>query len=280
MKLSLTLLGAALAATLAEATTYNLLHRISSFDSSPEWTLRGTFELPTTTAPAVSSNITATSVVIDGKLSNAEVMQLKEAAYQPDAGELWYQVAIAPSTSTEPLLSTSVRLCHLRQSHPDLPSLDDELALTTRNTAITGLSYRILDITLSASSCPLTTTAKMQAIKEEAKRQRQRQLSRRRGSAPPPPPPTTPPFNFKTQVVLKEVAKAPVPGLKQALPTNEDGTVVQPVPEKSFLQKYWFYLIPIAILLIMPAGDEDKGGAEGHASSEHVGTGQGAKRLK
>ncbi|SPO23029.1 uncharacterized protein UTRI_01707 [Ustilago trichophora] len=271
---------------LAAAQTYNLLHRVATFESTPAWEVRGTFELPLT---IVGNNVS--SHLVTSTLNSAQVAALQSKAQAEDASGLWYQLAISPTSSSigeEVQLQTSVRLCHLRQSHPELPTLDDEVSLTTRSsstsdgTLITGLSYRILDITLDSSSCPLPSNHKISLVRAEAKKQRQRELARRsnRGQKPPPPSKTSTELKLNTKLNVKPATTLAKVTLKQALPTNEDGTVQTPPPEKSFLQKYWMYLIPVVILLIMPPGDDErKDGAEGHASSEHPGTGMGAKKL-
>lgn len=276
------LYAALLLPSLASATTYNLLHRISTFDSSPEWSLRGTLELPS--APTAGGSNASAGYAVEGKLSSEDVAALREKAYAAEAQEQWYSLAISERDSQEVQLQTSIKLCHLRQSHPDLPTLDDEIILTLRGPnegkVVTGLSYRVLDIALDASGCPVTSAAKLNAVKEAAKKERQRQLARRstRGK---PPAVETPEFKFNTKVALKEAMAAPRVGLRQAMPTNEDGSVKVPEKEKTLLQKYWYYAIPIVILLIMPPGeDERKQGAEGHQSSEVAGRGMGAKQIK
>ncbi|SJX61641.1 uncharacterized protein SRS1_12625 [Sporisorium reilianum f. sp. reilianum] len=255
------------------STTYNVLHRVASFSSSPDWTVRGTLELDNATS------------VYSNTLAAAEVAALHARAALPEASGLFYQLALTPTSSQgaveEDGMWTSVRLCHLRQSHADLPTIDDELTLTLRNDHVLALHYRIRDITLDSHSCPLPTKHKWNQVQDEQRKARQRQLARRRGSKPAPAPPAQQAgVQFSTLVHIAAAHKAAKVVLKQAAPTNEDGTIQVPPPEKTFVQKYWFYAIPIALLLIMPDGqDERAGGAEAHASSEHRGTGMGAKRL-
>ncbi|TKY86709.1 hypothetical protein EX895_004349 [Sporisorium graminicola] len=264
---------------LATATTYSVLHRVSSFSTSPEWTVRGTIDL--------LDNATTSYTDV---LASEEVKLLHEQAASPQGGELFYQVALSPAADEgkveEQGLWTSVRLCHLRQSHPDLPTIDDELSLTLRKQQVVGLHYRVLDIALDSSSCPTPSAHKYNQYKEEQRKQRQRQLSRRSRSpkSTPPPAPSSDAEHLRFATTLHVTSSAPPtagkPTLKQAAPTNEDGTIQVPPPEKTFVQKYWYYAIPVVLLLIMPDGQDEKaGGAEGHASSEHRGTGMGAKRL-
>ncbi|CDR88668.1 uncharacterized protein SPSC_05272 [Sporisorium scitamineum] len=256
----------------AVATTYNVLHRVSSFTSSPEWTVRGVLDLDHNTT------------VYTDVLPSEEVKALHERALAPKAGDLFYQIALSSEGKPqEQELWTSIRLCHLRQTHPDLPTIDDELTLTHRNQRVTGLQYRILDISLDAHSCPLPSTSKWNKVQEQKRKQRQRQLSRRsRSSSKSTTTPSNPPSPeakfFSTKIHSTSPQIAAKPTLKQAAPTNQDGSIQVPPPEKTFVQKYWYYAIPVVLLLIMPDGQEEAG-AEGHASSEHRGTGMGAKRL-
>ncbi|KAJ9478384.1 ER membrane protein complex subunit 10 [Pseudozyma hubeiensis] len=276
---SLAILPAA-AATLDGAPSYSVLHRITTLDASSSsspitsWTQRGTLEVS-------SFNTSFTNL-----LSASETKSLHDQAWQEKAGDLLYQLALVSSgaeMNEDTGLYTSVRLCHLQQTHRELPSIDDELLITLRSDSIVSLGYRIKDISLDHTNCPLPSDRKMSLVREERRKQRQRQLSRRRNSRSPatsPQQPTAEELKFNTAIKSVHSQKAAKLTLRTAQPTNEDGTVKVPPPEKSFVQKYWMYAIPVAILLIMPdGGDERDGGAEGHASSEHRGTGQGAKRL-
>ncbi|SAM80086.1 uncharacterized protein UBRO_02305 [Ustilago bromivora] len=263
--------------SVADAATYNLLHRITP---SSEWSLRATIELDPLSLG------TNSSLALSNKLSLTQVEGLKEEAYREDAGQRFYQVALTEARGKladggegeEDSLMTSIRLCHLRQSHPDLPTLDDELVLTLRPACspspsdtwpltVTGLSYRVLDISLSPQSCPLRNPTKLNTMLSNA-----RKLGARRRN--PSSIPTEPQqgFNLNTKLITKHTQRVKGVTLKQAMPTNQDGTVKPAEKEKSFLQKYWFYLIPVAILLVMPPGEEEPkqsgtGGARGSKKS-------------
>ena len=126
------------------------------------------------------------------------------------------------------------------------------------------------DITLAHNGCPLPKSIK------------KRNLVRRRSAKPQPPSPH--PTRFDTHLLSTQPQHPPAPPLKQPLPTMQDGSIAQPPPEKSFIQKYWIYLIPVAILLLMPPAEDEKkdpaAGAEAHPSSSQPGNGQGARRIK
>lgn len=279
-------------ASLASATTtttrYDVLHRISSLDSTPEWTLRATLDLSLlSSSSGVVDNTSSVAIshVLENKLTVQQVEQLKRSAYDPAVAGKWYQLALSPSTSAQRVgeveLSTSIPLCHLRQSHVDLTAIDDQLSLTARHHAssahanaitVTGLTYRILDITLDPSSCPLPSTRKLGALRALRKSLRSR--------SPSAPAHQQQAAQFHTQLSVHLPIPAPRLTLKNAQPTNQDGTLQEPPKEKSLLQKYWFVLIPIALLLFVPDDAGRDTGAEAHPSSDHPGNGLGAKKLK
>lgn len=246
------------------ASTYTLLHRITP---STSWVPRATLDLTNATSS------------LQNELSSSQIESLHSAAWSADSAEQLYQVALQQDGVE--VGYTSVKLCLLRQSHAELPTIDDEVVLTTRGTQVTGLAYRVRDIALGPDGCPIASDAKMAVVREQRRKERQRQLSRRRSSSPPPPPPSTPSLTLNTRLSVVNSAAVSKIALREAAKTNEDGTIHVPPPEKTFVQKYWFYAIPLVILLIMPdGGDERAQGAEGHASSEHRGQGMGAKQLK
>ncbi|PWN51521.1 hypothetical protein IE53DRAFT_386107 [Violaceomyces palustris] len=82
---------------------------------------------------------------------------------------------------------------------------------------------------------------------------------------------------FNTTLKVQLGQKFQRPKLRTPLPVKEDGTVEEPVKEKTFLQKYWMYLIPIAFLLILPPGGEEPSNAD--SGSTRSG-GNGARRLQ
>ncbi|KAG8746793.1 hypothetical protein FRC10_003776 [Ceratobasidium sp. 414] len=63
----------------------------------------------------------------------------------------------------------------------------------------------------------------------------------------------TPPFR---QFRLNPICTSP--RLRTPPPLAQDGQPIAPVAEKSFIQKYWMYIVPaLIILLVLPAGPED-----------------------
>ncbi|KAI0939813.1 hypothetical protein AcV5_001101 [Taiwanofungus camphoratus] len=68
----------------------------------------------------------------------------------------------------------------------------------------------------------------------------------------------------------------PRPSLHAPPPVTPEGTPVAPVPEKSFLQKYWMYIaVALLAILITPAGEEE---GQGQGQGQGGGRAQGGRR--
>ncbi|KAJ8587191.1 hypothetical protein M405DRAFT_852998 [Rhizopogon salebrosus TDB-379] len=63
-------------------------------------------------------------------------------------------------------------------------------------------------------------------------------------------------------VVLKSPRLPPLPELRVPPPLTPEGEPITPVPEKSFVQKYWIYMVVVlgALLISGPADEPAKGG--------------------
>ncbi|KAI0796619.1 hypothetical protein C8Q75DRAFT_202480 [Abortiporus biennis] len=73
------------------------------------------------------------------------------------------------------------------------------------------------------------------------------------------------PLNFKpvvnSTVLVRPVTFPPLPQLRTPPPLTQEGKPVEPVPEKSFLQKYWIYIVvAIAALALSPTPPEEENG--------------------
>ncbi|KZT50111.1 hypothetical protein CALCODRAFT_216740 [Calocera cornea HHB12733] len=67
-----------------------------------------------------------------------------------------------------------------------------------------------------------------------------------------------------TTLVLRSPDRIPPLALKVPPKLSESGEAVKPEPEKSFIQKYWMYLLPVMLLLLVaPGGGEGEGGGGG-----------------
>lgn len=71
------------------------------------------------------------------------------------------------------------------------------------------------------------------------------------------------------------------PPLRKPIALKEDGTPEPPKQEKSFLAKYWMYLLPVVLLLVLPSESSAGGSAEHDSSSERApNPAQQARRVK
>ncbi|KAG9093191.1 hypothetical protein FS749_014876 [Ceratobasidium sp. UAMH 11750] len=71
-------------------------------------------------------------------------------------------------------------------------------------------------------------------------------------------PPAAALFLASTEVLFKSPTPPFSPRLRTPPPLAPDGQPIKPVAEKSFIQKYWMYIVPaLIILLVLPAGPED-----------------------
>ncbi|KAG1892319.1 hypothetical protein F4604DRAFT_1698847 [Suillus subluteus] len=64
-------------------------------------------------------------------------------------------------------------------------------------------------------------------------------------------------------VVLKSPRMAPLPELRIPPPLTPEGEPVVPVPEKSFVQKYWIYMVVVLGALLISGPGEDSPSSDG-----------------
>ncbi|PPQ83274.1 hypothetical protein CVT25_004013 [Psilocybe cyanescens] len=62
---------------------------------------------------------------------------------------------------------------------------------------------------------------------------------------------------LNSTVLLKRPETPPLPELRAPPPLTPEGEVVKPVPEKSFIQKYWMYMVAVVLILAVGSGPED-----------------------
>ncbi|CAG8611335.1 9034_t:CDS:2, partial [Paraglomus occultum] len=77
---------------------------------------------------------------------------------------------------------------------------------------------------------------------------------------------------FKTTVQTIKSIPGPRPKLHGPVPVAEDGTVIGPPPEKSFIQKYWVYILPLILIMLVNSappeeGREGQGGQSGQGGN-------------
>ncbi|KAG9219013.1 hypothetical protein CCMSSC00406_0001423 [Pleurotus cornucopiae] len=63
-----------------------------------------------------------------------------------------------------------------------------------------------------------------------------------------------------TTVTVQRPSLPPLPELRAPPPITQTGEPVVPVPEKSFIQKYWLYIVAVLIALVMSGGPPEEEG--------------------
>jgi len=123
---------------------------------------------------------------------------------------------------------SSVKLCHL------FHATSDTIVLRTKGADVHAIDYFVSPIPHNGA-CP----------KRKGKKKR---------SA------TTATFSntvLNTTVITQTYKTSPLPELRAPPALTTDGEPVKPVPEKSFIQKYWMYIVPLVIMLLVSGGPED-----------------------
>ncbi|KAF9451654.1 hypothetical protein P691DRAFT_772955 [Macrolepiota fuliginosa MF-IS2] len=62
---------------------------------------------------------------------------------------------------------------------------------------------------------------------------------------------------LNTTVLLKSPHAPPLPELRNPQPVTPAGLPIQPVPEKSFIQKYWMYIATAFVVLLLVGGEDE-----------------------
>ncbi|KAH6915326.1 hypothetical protein BKA70DRAFT_1557617 [Coprinopsis sp. MPI-PUGE-AT-0042] len=79
------------------------------------------------------------------------------------------------------------------------------------------------------------------------------------GSCPDLESPSFDNLSLNTTIVLHRPRSPPLPELRAPPQLSEEGEVVQPIPEKSFIQKYWMYITMALLALALAGGDPEEG---------------------
>jgi len=64
--------------------------------------------------------------------------------------------------------------------------------------------------------------------------------------------------DLNSTIILRKSDSPPLPELHAPPPFTPEGEIVQPVPEKSFLQKYWMYIAALILILLVGGGSEEE----------------------
>jgi len=149
---------------------------------------------------------------------------------------LYYQLALEHDGVDQALWDfSSVKACHLPQVTSQM------IILHTHNAKPFAVDFFVSPIP-SDGSCPKTSSRSTKMVAY------------------------TSPFaafaetlhGSNTTVLLKSTHTPPLPELRKPPPVTPAGQTIQPVPEKSFIQKYWMYIATAFVVLIL-AGGEDAG---------------------
>ncbi|EUC66335.1 transmembrane protein, putative [Rhizoctonia solani AG-3 Rhs1AP] len=130
-----------------------------------------------------------------------------------------YDIALETDGNPDDWPRSSVKLCHLTATYEEFLTLHK-----TVSGDIFALDYH-LDSVPKNGACPHTPSAM---------------------------------YIASTDVQIKSPSPAFTPRLRVPPPMSSDGKPITPVPEQSFIQKYWMYIVPgLIILLVLPAGPDD-----------------------
>ncbi|KDQ64651.1 hypothetical protein JAAARDRAFT_201958 [Jaapia argillacea MUCL 33604] len=224
MLLSYLLLGTFVLPLVRAQSQLRLFHRVyQPFDDPPPtFTLRGVVHDPS------SSEL----VRVEHSETLAEdLVELYETAEH--APEALYQVALERDGDPDETQwgISSVKLCHLPKSNSETLVLH----LSPHDGKPYTLDYFIAPIPHDGS-CPSLAEAP---------------------AASSPFSTSSLPFN-NSAVTLRSPRSPPLLELRTPPPLTPQGEVVQPIPEKSFIQKYWIYIvIALGAMILAPAAPEE-----------------------
>ncbi|TEB35617.1 hypothetical protein FA13DRAFT_1361944 [Coprinellus micaceus] len=154
----------------------------------------------------------------------------KHAESAKDASGALYQIALSADSGSARAIS-SVKLCHLASA-----------------------TSQSLYLYLSEDDIPYALDYFVSPVPRD-------------GSCPSTPPSKGFLEHFaqvNTTILLRTPSSPPSPELKTPHPLTPEGQIVQPVPEKSFLQKYWIYISIFLVGIMLTSGpDESQQGGGG-----------------
>jgi len=153
---------------------------------------------------------------------SSHVQQLRDADL--DLDKAYYQVALEPDgdvSATEWDVS-SVKLCHLYHA------TSDAIILYAKDGHVHALDYFVSPVPHNGACSERNKNANLHLDK------------------------------LNTSITLQSYLTPPLPELRTPPVLTTEGEPVKPVPEKSFIQKYWIYIVPMLIALLMSGGPEEE----------------------
>ncbi|KAJ3517987.1 hypothetical protein NLJ89_g150 [Agrocybe chaxingu] len=149
-----------------------------------------------------------------------------------DAGDVLYQVALQHEGDSSSALwdLSSVKACHLSKASAETILLHVPSGSDSKPFAV---DYFVSPIPHDGS-CPQTKSdiSPFKAFAGQIK-------------------------TMNTTILYRSPEAPPLPELRTPPPLTPEGEVVKPVPEKSFLQKYWMYIAAFALVILIGGGPED-----------------------
>lgn len=212
----------------APAQQLRLHHRLVSPDGRPTpFSERASLRYNTDAGLATGSS--AVAVTQAPSLEDDLRQYLERAAREPG---LLYQLALEREhdTGEDQWAVSSVKACHLRTSTADVVRLH----VDARTRTPYSLDYFLVPVPHNGA-CPPASAASSKA-------------------------PLT-----NTTVTVHSSFPAPAPQLRTPPPLSAQGEAIKPEQEKSFLQKYWLYILGFILiqLLMTSPPEEGKEGGEG-----------------
>ncbi|RDB22800.1 hypothetical protein Hypma_010048 [Hypsizygus marmoreus] len=168
----------------------------------------------------------------------ADLRSFAEALHTvEDKDLLLYQVALERHGDTAEAQwdISSVKVCHLSQITSEYIHLH---TLDPRNPNPHALDYFVSPIPHNGA-CPDSR-------------------SRRSTKHSPQESPFQSLATVNTTVILKGARFPPLPQLATPPPISAEGEPIVPVPEKSFLQKYWMYIVGLILFTLITSGGEEE----------------------
>jgi len=159
---------------------------------------------------------------------SSHIQQLRESNL--DLSKAYYQLALQRNEDASEAQwdVSSVKLCHL------FHATSDTIILHAKEQHIHALDYFVSPV-LHNGVCP-TPKKKKKAAEIGA---------------------YIPLDKFNTTVIIETYRTPPLPDLRAPPALTTEGEPVTPVPEKSFIQKYWIYIVPMLIALLISGGSEE-----------------------
>ncbi|KIL68092.1 hypothetical protein M378DRAFT_929836 [Amanita muscaria Koide BX008] len=162
---------------------------------------------------------------------SSHVQRLRDADL--DLDKAYYQVALQRDGDVSPTEwdVSSVKLCHLYHA------TSDTITLYAKDGHVHALNYFVSPVPHNGACLERNNS------KKRVEKDTNLQLEK-----------------LNTSITLQSYSTPPLPELRTPPALTTEGEPVKPIPEKSFIQKYWIYIVPMVIALLMSGGPEESQG--------------------